>query len=90
MAAGGKLSPDTVAANGSDRRLPPDFLAANGSQQRQPVKHAPPGWLPLAAGAVAGWVLHPLESAALPRRTPTTDSTSRNRWSLAATSMTME
>lgn len=49
MAAGGKLSPDTVAANGSDRRLPPDFLAANGSQQRQPVKHAPPGWLPLAA-----------------------------------------
>jgi hypothetical protein len=27
----------------------------------------------LPAGAVAGWVLHPLESAALPRRTPEAD-----------------
>jgi hypothetical protein len=24
----------------------------------------------LPAGAIAGWVLHPLESAAFPRRTP--------------------
>jgi hypothetical protein len=29
----------------------------------------------LPAGAVAGWGLHPLESAALPRRTPTADVT---------------
>jgi hypothetical protein len=29
---------------------------------------------PAASGwSVAGWDLHPLESAALPRRTPTTD-----------------
>jgi hypothetical protein len=28
-------------------------------------------WLP--AGAVAGWGLHPLENAALSRRTPATD-----------------
>jgi hypothetical protein len=27
----------------------------------------------LPAGAVAGWALHPLESAALSRRTPKTD-----------------
>jgi hypothetical protein len=27
----------------------------------------------LPAGAVAGWVLHPLESAAFPRRTPGAD-----------------
>jgi hypothetical protein len=27
----------------------------------------------LPAGAVAGWDLHPLESAAFSRRTPTTD-----------------
>jgi hypothetical protein len=27
----------------------------------------------LPAGAVAGWVLHPLESAAFPRRTPEPD-----------------
>ena len=34
-----------------------------------------PPWLLrlLPAGAVAGWGLHPLESAALPRRTPRTD-----------------
>jgi hypothetical protein len=30
------------------------------------------GWL-LPAGAVAGWDLHPLESAAFPRRTPNAD-----------------
>ena len=30
----------------------------------------------LPAGAVAGWGLHPLENAALSRRTPTTNSTS--------------
>src|SRR5258708_9331968 len=35
-----------------------------------------PPWLLrlLPAGAVAGWDLHPLENAALSRRTPTTDS----------------
>src|SRR5439155_3829203 len=35
-----------------------------------------PPWLLrlLPAGAIAGWDLHPLESAAFPRRTPTTDS----------------
>jgi hypothetical protein len=34
-----------------------------------------PPWLLrlLPAGAVAGWDLHPLESAAFPRRTPTAD-----------------
>jgi hypothetical protein len=31
----------------------------------------------LPAGAVAGWALHPLESAAFSRRTPTTDFTYR-------------
>ena len=31
-----------------------------------------------SAGALAGWDSHPLESAALPRRTPTADS--RSRW----------
>jgi hypothetical protein len=40
-----------------------------------------PPWLLrlLPAGAVAGWDLHPLESAALSRRTPTTDSCGAHR-----------
>src|SRR5216684_982952 len=34
----------------------------------------------LPAGAVAGWGLHPLESAAFPRRTPRTDIGQRERF----------
>jgi hypothetical protein len=34
-----------------------------------------------SAGAVAGWALHPLESAACPRRTPEADEAANRRFS---------